>query len=85
MNVIGRDEIHSKLWLVQLMSLLTIGTTLRVRVKDCNTIWQHKICDARGVLEFLQKMNKINGRHLMVHEISSFSGDSIDGIEVYCI
>lgn len=84
LNATGIEIKANRMSIIQFMSLVEVGTIVRVVVPPRATIWHHKVCDAIGVMSFLRKMNEIHGHTLQVQEIRVFMGDDLKGIEVTC-
>lgn len=86
MRIVG-DEIRydQTISIIQFLTMISKGTTVHIRVVDSETVYIHTVKTASGVLHFCQHLYG-EVRHLLrVYEITTFTSENGNGLEVYCV
>ena len=71
--------------LVQFLCAVPCGTRVYVTTEYRDDVHMHKVTNAKEMLKFLAKMNKIYGHHLKVYEIHIVHTDFVEALESTCI
>lgn len=78
------DDTSHAVDLITMLTLLTVGTRIRIRHDSTPDIYMHTVRDARSTLHFCYKCKKRFHHLLRVREITPFSSDLGCGLELWC-
>lgn len=86
MRIVG-DEIryNETITIIQLLLMTSKGTTVHIKINDSETVYIHTVETAKGVISFCQHLYGEVKHLLRVYEITIFTSENGNGLEVYCV
>lgn len=86
MRIVG-DEIRydQTITIIQFLLMTSKGTTVHIKPNDSEAVYIHTVDTAKGVLNFCQHLYAEVKHLLCVYEITIFTSENGNGLEVYCV